>query len=173
MRVSDEKTHELLGKIILLNGEILAELRDIHRTLRGIEYISAQTFYEVQAIKRILLQKPHFPTHFTIRSTTMALPEPGATLTSTATPEPAGSSLGTVIPVWSSDDTTDVTVTADPTGLIATIVLSAAIAIGKVVTLTVSATDPATGNLATGTTSFTVVAPPAVFPTSFSLSTPA
>ena len=97
-------------------------------------------------------------------------PDPGATLTFTATPQPVGSSLGSVVPVWSSSDTAgNVTITTDPTGLIATVVLGTAITVGEVVTLTVTATDPATGNLATGTASFTVGAPPPSFPTSFGI----
>ena len=58
----------------------------------------------------------------------------------------------------------------DPTGLIAiTVVLGAAIPDGEVVNLSISATDPVTGNVATGTVSFTVVAAAAAFPTSFTV----
>ena len=99
----------------------------------------------------------------------MQAPNPGATLVYTATPEPAGSSLGTTVPVWASSDTTNVTITLDPTGLIATVVLGAAIPDGEVVNLSISATDPVTGNVATGTVSFTVVAAAAAFPTSFTV----
>src|SRR5882757_7516947 len=115
------------------------------------------------------LNPPPFPTSFVVQETTMALqqPDPGATLQFTASPLPAGSSLGTVIPVWSADDTANVTITPDATGLVASVVLGAAIPVGEVVTLTVTATDPATGNLATGSATFTVGAPPSTFPTSF------
>lgn len=100
----------------------------------------------------------------------MQQPDPGATLQFTATPQPAGSSLGSVVPTWTADDTANITITTDPTGLIASVVLSASIPVGEVVTLTVSATDPATGNVASGTAQFTVGAAPQTFPTSFGVS---
>ena len=153
-----------------LNGEILAELRDIHRTLRGMEYISAQTFYEVQAIKRILSYKP-FPTHLTLRRTDMPLsqPDPGMTLQYSLSLNPVGSSLGSVNPVWSSSDSANITITPDATGMNASVALGAGITVGESVTITATATDPTTGDLATGTDTFTVGAPPPAFPTSLTL----
>jgi hypothetical protein len=96
-------------------------------------------------------------------------PDPGATLQYTATLNPAGSSLGSVVPVWSTTDAANVTVTPDATGLVASVVLSSSISVGETVTLTISATDPATGNVATGSAQFVVGAAPSTFPTSFTL----
>ncbi len=67
-----------------------------------------------------------------------AAPDPGNTLVFTATPVPAGSAFPAgVVPVWTSSDTTNAPVTVDPTGLIATCVLSEAIAVGESVTLSI------------------------------------
>jgi hypothetical protein len=89
-------------------------------------------------------------------------PDPGATLQFTATPTPAGATLPAgVVPTWTSSDTTNVTITTDPTGLIASVVLGSAIPVGESVTLTVTATLP-DGTTPTGSASFTVgAAPPA------------
>jgi len=104
----------------------------------------------------------------------LAAPDPGNTLQFTATPLPTGSSLGSVIPTWTSSDTANVTLTTDPTGLIVTAVLSSSIAVGESVTLTISATDPSDpsgATVATGSITFTVGAatPPVVFPSSFGI----
>jgi len=150
-------------------------LREILEAIQGGNRIAHHSLRVQQASMGYLAQiagdlnPPPFPTSFVVQETTMALqqPDPGATLQFTATLNPAGSSLGTVVPVWSANDTANVTITPDATGLVASVVLGTAIPVGEVVTLTVSATDPATGNLATGSATFTVGAPPSTFPTSF------
>ena len=96
-------------------------------------------------------------------------PDPGATLQFTATLNPAGSSLGSVVPTWSASDTTNTTLTVDPTGLIATVVLSSVITVGESITLTISATNPADSSVSTGSVTFTVGAPVSTFPTSFTV----
>jgi hypothetical protein len=110
---------------------------------------------------------------FTIQQTgdnmPLTAPDPGATLQFTATPTPAGSALPAgVVPTWTSSDTTNVTITTDPTGLIATVVLSSAIPVGESVTLTISATLP-DGTTPTGSASFTVGAAPSVEVTGFTI----
>lgn len=177
----DHETNRLLRELIAITRRIQ---QDTNQAMEAEQY-TARAIRELLIISRDQLQvqqdslgflaqiakilTPTFPTAFTVKETTMALqqPDPGATLQFTATPQPAGSSLGSVIPTWSADDTTNVTITPDPTGLIASVVLSPSIPVGQVVTLTISATDPTTGNVATGTATFTVGAPPPTFPTSF------
>jgi hypothetical protein len=110
---------------------------------------------------------------FTIQQTgdsmPLTAPDPGATLQFTATPTPAGSTLPAgVVPTWTSSDPTNVTITTDPTGLIATVVLSSAIPVGESVTLTISATLP-DGTTPTASTSFTVGAAPPVEVTGFTI----
>ena len=161
----EEKTlKELLAAIQQLQG--IAEDQAALSQVLVANSLATNQF--LQTIVNNTNPKP-FPTSFIVKETTMALqqPDPGATLQYTATPLPAGSSLGTVIPVWSATDAANVTITTDPTGLIASVVLSAAISVGETVTLTVSATDPATGNVATGSAQFVVGAAPSTFPTSF------
>ena len=87
------------------------------------------------------------PTGFVIQQTgdstmaPLAASDPGGTLVFTATPTPAGSAFpaGAPVPAWSSSDPFAV-VTADPTGLIGTVVLDPSIAVGNTVTLSVSNT---------------------------------
>jgi hypothetical protein len=99
----------------------------------------------------------------------LAPPDPGSTLVFTATPTPAGAVLPVgVIPVWTSSDPTNASVSADPTGLIGTVVLSSAIPVGESVTLTVTATLP-DGTTPTGSASFTVGALPPVEVTGFTV----
>ena len=96
-------------------------------------------------------------------------PDPGNTLQFTATPTPAGSVLPSgVVPTWTSSDPTNAPVTVDPTGLIATVVLSTSITVGESVTLTITATLP-DGTTPTGSTTFTVGAAPPVEVTGFSI----
>lgn len=176
-RIEHNEEAEIFLELELIYGE-QRQLRVQEHILRALirsNVIARESLSVQQASMGYLAQiagdlnPPPFPASFVVQETTMALqqPDPGATLQFTASPLPAGSSLGTVIPVWSSTDTANVTITPDTTGLVASVVLGAAIPVGEVVTLTVSATDPATGNLATGSATFTVGAPPATFPTSF------
>lgn len=90
---------------------------------------------------------------------------PGQSPQFTATPVPAGSDLGGVVPTWTSSDPTNAPVTAD--GLVATVALSASIPLDTSVTLTISATSADGTQTATGSVTFTVVAAPAGFPASF------
>jgi len=99
----------------------------------------------------------------------LTAPDPGATLVFTATPTPAGAVLPAgVIPTWTSSDPTNAPVTADPTGLIGTVVLATGITVGESVTLTITATLP-DGTTPSGTTSFTVGATPPVEVTGFTI----
>lgn len=128
---------------------------------------------EILHLLRHRLPHHHFPTHFIVKETSMQQPDPGATLQFTATPQPDGSSLGGVVPTWTSSDP-NVSLTADSTGLVVTAVLSASITVGASVTLTISAQDPSdsTKAPATGSVTFTVgqaPPPPPTFPTSFSV----
>lgn len=84
--------------------------------------------------------------------------DPGNSPQFTATPQPVALPAG-VVPTWSSSDTTNVSITTDPTGLIATVNLSTSIPVGESVTLTVQATL-ADGTTPSGTFTFTVGAPP-------------
>lgn len=92
---------------------------------------------------------------------------PGQSPQFTATLVPAGSDLGGVAPTWTSSDTANAPVGVDATGLIATVALSAAIAVGASVTLSITATSTDGNQTATGAVTFTVVAAAVAFPTSF------
>jgi hypothetical protein len=112
-------------------------------------------------------------TGFTIQQTgdsTMAFqaPDPGNTLQFTATPTPVALPSG-VVPTWSSSDTTNVSISTDPTGLIAEVVLGSAIPVGELVTLKVSATLP-DGTTPSGSITFTIdSATPPVEATGFTI----
>jgi hypothetical protein len=127
-----------------------------------------------------------FPTHFIIyqegvitMGTTPTPPAltpllPGNSPVFAAVLQPAGSSLGNVVPQWTSSDP-HVTVTADPTGLIATAAIAADCPQGTQVTLTIKAGNPDNVDIAEGAIQFEVGTappppPPAPFPTSFSIS---
>jgi hypothetical protein len=128
----------------------------------------------------------HFPVSFIIlqegvidMSTTPPTPVltpilPGSTPVFTAVGNPAGSSLGAVIPLWSSSDPANVSITTDATGLVASVAIGAKTP-PENVTLTIEATDPSTGKASTGTITFTVGTPtpppppPDNFPTDFTI----
>ncbi len=135
----DTKTHELLRSI-------LHELRCIHRELHPPN-ISA----------------------FDIKEITMFPIAPGFSPVYTATPIPAGTypAAGNV-PVWTSSDTTNAPVTADATGLIATVAIPASAVVGTTFTLTISYTN-ADGTVATGTLAQTIVAAPVPDITGFTI----
>lgn len=146
------------------------------KTLRVLEHILRLLEIEHENFPSCFIIQPGFIIQQTgEKSMANAAPDPGNTLQFTATPLPTGSSLGSVIPTWTSSDTANVTITTDPTGLIATAALSTSIAVGESVTLTISATnpsDPSGATVATGSITFTVGAatpPPASFPTSFGI----
>lgn len=153
----------LIGVLVFFFG-IVDLLRDI--LVQGRKSLELEKV-QVRLLERILDSLTlEFPTSFDVQEVTMQSPIPGATLQFTATPVPAGSTLGGVVPTWTTSDPVNTALNIDPTGLIATVILSASIAVGSTVTVTVSATDPATGSTATGSASFTVVAA-STFPTSF------
>ena len=81
---------------------------------------------------------------------------PGQQPVFTATPVPAGL-VPTTPPTWDCSDAV-ITLSVDPTGLIATASIPANVAVGATFTLTISYTNP-DGTAATGSTSQTVVSP--------------
>jgi hypothetical protein len=97
---------------------------------------------------------------FSIRSTTMLPIAPGFSPQFTATPIPAGAfpAPGNV-PAWTTSDPTNAPITVDPTGLVATVAIPATAVVGTTVTLSISYTN-ADSTVATGSTAFTIVAPP-------------
>lgn len=142
-----------------------------HKILKELEEMNCR-INRLLGILEFIIIKLTFPSHFTIKETSMQQPLPGATLQFTATPQPDGSSLNGVVPSWTSSDTTNISITPDAAGLVVEVTIGAAVQIGESVTLTISATDPATGNVAIGEVSFTVgqaPPPPTPFPTSFSI----
>jgi hypothetical protein len=92
---------------------------------------------------------------------------PGNSPQFTATPVPA-TSVPSTPPTWTSSDDTNAPVTADATGLIATVALPTTAVVGTSFTLTVSYTN-ADGVVATGSTTQTIVAPPSPDITSFTI----
>jgi hypothetical protein len=94
--------------------------------------------------------------------------DPGNSPQFTATPTPAGATLPAgLIPTWTSSDPAS-TVTADSTGLIATLNIDSAATVGEQIVLTISATLP-DGTVATGSFTVTVGAAPAADITGFSI----
>lgn len=95
---------------------------------------------------------------------------PGFSPVFTATPLPIGAfpAPGN-LPVWSSSDTVNAPIASvDPTGLVATVAVPAGASVGASFTLGVSYTN-ADGTVATGSASFTIVAPPPPDITGFSI----
>lgn len=134
--------------------EILSELKQNNRLLYRI----------LQEVT------PQFPEGFTIQGDSMIALSPGNSPQFTATPVPAGSSLGSVVPTWTTSDPVNAPISVDVTGLVATCDLSASIAVGASVTLSISATSSDGSQTATGSVTFTVVAGGGGnFPTSFSV----
>src|SRR6185437_5323924 len=96
-----------------------------------------QAHIHTRLLERILYAvEAHFPTSFLIQQSgdIMVPLDPGQSPQFTATPTPAGSSLGAVVPTWTSSDPTNAPVSVDATGLVATVALSNAIAVGESVT---------------------------------------
>lgn len=94
---------------------------------------------------------------------------PGFSPVYTATPIPTGTfpAPGN-LPVWTSSDTTNAPVTADATGLVATVAIPATAIVGTSFTLTVTYTN-SDGVVATGTLAQTIVAAPPSDITAFSI----
>lgn len=94
----------------------------------------------------------------------------GATAVFKATPEPAGSAIPAgVVPAWTSSDVTvlaPVIPNPDSTGIEGSFTGGAP----GTATVTCSVTNPANGNVATGSVVVTVEAPPPPFPSSLSIS---
>jgi hypothetical protein len=150
-----------------LLAEILVELQ------RGRE----ETIAELKTISQQLTQllpEPAEVESFSITQTgapNMALIAiaPGSSPVFTATPVPAGTAPGPgLVPTWTSSDTVNAPVTADPTGLIGTVAIPTSAVVGTSFTLTVSLTN-ADGTVATGSASFTIVAAPSPDVTSFTI----
>jgi hypothetical protein len=112
-------------------------------------------------------------TGFTIQQeNSMALTplSPGFSPQFTASPIPAGAVLNSSqpVPTWTSSDTTNAPVTADSTGLVGTVAIPASASVGTSFTLTVSYTN-LDGTVASGSASFTIVAPPQQDVTGFTI----
>ena len=139
------------------------EKHEIERRLERIE----------EAVDRILhilrhLNHPRI-TSFQIKEITMLPIAPGFSPVYTATPVPSGTfpAPGN-LPVWTSSDTVNAPVSADATGLIATVAIPATAVVGTAFTLTISYTN-ADGAVATGTLDQTIVAAPPADITSFTI----
>jgi hypothetical protein len=151
--------HKITDKLLL---DLVCEMRKSNE--QGQEH--------TRLLRRILhAVEPRFPISFSLQQSgeIMVPLDPGQSPQFTATPTPDGSSLGAVVPTWTSSDPANAPVTADATGLVATVALSASIAVGASVTLTVSATSTDGTQSATGTFTFTIGAPPPAFPTGFTI----
>lgn len=147
------------GKEIKLLEEILYELRVSNRFQNEqLRFIGD----ELVCIERKLDAALPEVEEFSIKQTGDTMPlialDPGNSPQFTATPQPVPLPAG-IVPAWSADDTTNVSISADPTGLVATVNLSPNIPVGQSVTLTVQATL-ADGTTPSGTFQFTVGAPP-------------
>lgn len=125
--------------------------------------------HELRAIRHELHHHHPSISAFEIRRITMLPIAPGFSPVYTATPIPAGTfpAPGN-LPAWTSSDTTNAPVTADATGLVATVAIPASAVVGTVFTLTVTYTN-ADGTVATGTLSQTIVNAPPSDITSFSI----
>lgn len=143
------------------------EREEINERLRIIE----EYLWQIRYILERSLPKPK---HFTIRQENPMLAiAPGNSPQFTATPQPAGTAPGTapgpgLIPTWVSSDPTNAPVSVDATGLIATVAIPSTAVVGASFDLTVTLTN-ADGTVATGTATFTIVAPPSPDVTSFTI----
>ena len=114
--------------------------------------------HELRQIRRELYHQPI--TRFHITEVTMLPIAPGFSPVFTATPTPAGTAPGAgLVPAWTSSDSVNAPVSADSTGLVATVAIPASAVVGTTFTLTVSLTN-ADGTVATGTLSQTIVSAP-------------
>lgn len=96
----------------------------------------------------------------------------GATGTITATPQPAGTSVGSVVPTWTTSDTANTSITPSADGLSVAVAVGAGAPVGGSTTVTISATSPDGTVTATGSAVvpyFESTPPPPTFPTSFDL----
>ena len=147
--------------------ELIVILDDDHEEIKKIKHAQNRIFREIAEIRRQL--RPKRITHFLIRRMTMLPIAPGFSPEFTATPAPAGTfpAPGNV-PVWTSSDTTNAPVTADASGLVATVAIPATATVGATFTLTITYTN-ADGVVATGTLDQTIVAAPPSDITSFTI----
>lgn len=131
-------------------------------------FINCRILHELRAIRHEL--NPHPITHFTIQETTMQPIAPGFSPQFTATPQPAGNVLNPTqpVPTWTSSDPTNAPVTADKSGLVATVAIPSTATVGATFTLTINYTN-ADGTAATGAADFTIVAAPAMDITRFTI----
>lgn len=148
---------------------LLKELIFLHE--RSLS-VAEQTAVISADILCVLRQMEHrlFPKvqSFIIRRLDMIALAPGNSPVFTATPVPEGSQVpaGTS-PSWTCSDQT-FTITLDTTGLVATVAIPATATVGAEVTLTITITRT-DGQVATGSTTFAIVAAPAGEPTSFTI----
>jgi hypothetical protein len=160
--VAEPVSWDLLGLLTVELSNIVSggrtmtgiEKHEIERRLEQIEKIVERILHIVRH-----LEHPHI-TSFQIKEITMLPIAPGFSPVYTATPVPAGTfpAPGN-LPVWTSSDTVNAPVTADVTGLVATVAIPATAVVGTVFTLTITYTN-ADGTVATGTLSQTIVAAP-------------
>lgn len=101
------------------------------------------------------------------KETPMLSIAPGNSPQFTATPVPA-TSVPATPPIWVSSDSTNAPVTADATGLVATVAIPSTAVVGTSFTLTVSYTN-ADGTVAVGAITETIVAAPSPDITSFTV----
>lgn len=109
--------------------------------------------------------------HFKIVKENDMIPiAPGSSPVFTATPEPQGDTLNPSqpIPTWTSSDEANAPVSVDSTGLVATVAIASGATVGNTFTLTINYTN-ADGTTATGSLTETIVAPPPVDITSFTI----
>ena len=137
-----------------------------------IEVENHRLLKEIVRLLRKLVKEedPNRITGFVIAQENTMLPiAPGFSPVYTATPVPAGTfpAPGN-LPVWTSSDTVNAPVTADPTGLVATVAIPATAEVGASFTLTVNYTN-ADGVVATGSISQSIVAAPPSDITSFTI----
>jgi hypothetical protein len=150
----------------------MARKRRPENPVREILEVEEKQLHVLREIEKELHPQHNNVTHFIIKEIFMALTPvaPGFSPVYTATIVPAGNILNPAqpVPVWTSSDP-KAPVTADATGLVATVTVAADAAVGEQFTLTITYLN-ADGTTATGTLDQTIVAAPATDVTSFSIS---
>ena len=147
-----------------MNHELHERIEKLEREFRWLK----EEFYFLRRIIHRILEIDHIASfNVTREGDPMALPPivAGSTVVYTATPVPS-TSVPSTPPTWTSSDPANAPVTADPTGLIGTVVIAAVAPVGTSYTVTISYTN-ADGSVATGSASDTTVAPPSPDITSF------
>ncbi len=116
-----------------------------------------QVLEELRRIRREICHESAPVTSFTSE---IIMPfQAGATAVIDFTPQPAGAKLASGdVPTITSSDPTNAPVTADETGLIATVVFPSTATVGESVTISINYTNP-DGDVATGSFTDTIAAP--------------